>query len=84
MNNELQKAWDEYKEKHPYPYQINLRDRSFFQIGFNAAFRLFGKSNISNQSSESDKCSSESHALKRMGGWSICLVCDEDISGPQS
>lgn len=28
-----------------------------------------------------DKCSAESHALKRMGGYSICPVCDENISG---
>lgn len=36
---------------------------------------------LSEASIRPDKCSAESHALKRMGGYSICPVCDEDISG---
>ncbi len=36
---------------------------------------------LSDQSSGQNKCSAESHALKRMGGYSVCPDCDEDISG---
>jgi len=46
---------------------------------WNAAIEI-GK-NLSNPSSRPDKCSAESHALKRMGGYSICPICDENISG---
>ena len=32
-------------------------------------------------STRPDKCSAEVHALKRMGGYSICPDCDKNISG---
>ncbi len=38
-----------------------------------------GDAPITDQSSRPDKCSAESHALKRMGGYSVCPDCDEDI-----
>ena len=49
-----------------------------------ANLAAIGRLHIKNkqgQFSRPNKCSAESHALKRMGGWSICPVCDEDISG---
>ena len=35
---------------------------------------------LTSKSSEQHKCSTETHALFRIGGWSICPYCDEDIS----
>ena len=51
-----------------------------FEIGEKINIKL-DKSNLTSQCSRPDKCSAESHALFRMGGYSICPHCDENISG---
>ena len=48
---------------------------------FNTTISIYQERHLSGQSTRPDKCSDEVHALKRMGGWSICPVCDENISG---
>lgn len=54
MKNKLEKSWNKYKEKAPHMTALH-RDRCNFQAGFNVAFKLFGKANITNQSSEREK-----------------------------
>jgi len=44
-------------------------------------WKIIDAASQQDQSTRPDKCSPESHALKRMGGYSICPVCDENISG---
>lgn len=46
MKNELEESWNKHKEK---GHQLTglYRDRCNFQAGFNAAFKLFGKSKVS-------------------------------------
>lgn len=54
MKNELEESWNKYKEKAPHMTTFPF-DRYNFQAGFNAAFKLFGKTNITNQSSGQEK-----------------------------
>lgn len=44
MKNELEESWNKHKHKAPHMSDL-YRDRYNFQMGFNAAFRLFGKPN---------------------------------------
>ena len=60
MKNELEESWNKYKEKAPHMTALR-RDRCNFQAGFNAAFKLFRKTNITSQPSGQGRAAADLH-----------------------
>jgi len=59
---------------------LRSRNKELFKHGIINLLNEYAPSLISH-SNRQNKCSAESHALKRIGGYSICPDCDENISG---